>query len=189
MPHWFQHEFSHYLYNRYSELNLEPTDHDWNKPKEEYPWPQGINGQYEGDYFTEAIKNKIKHEKPLLYIRLLTRKSAQTDLSLISQFTMNDITGDYAYYDYHNSKYSDYDRRWLRGSIFLENGKYSWKNGAGNKWELIPGISNGKLKPTGDDTHHKNNDFNLLLKRNEDGGFLPELRGFEFDKLIFEKQN
>lgn len=182
LPHWFQHEFSHHLYNIYPDLNLEPFSHAW-QHKDKYTWPQGIVGQYEGDYFTDAIKNKIKQKKPLLYTKILTKKCSQTDLNIISQFTMADVIGNYTYSGGALNP-------WLEGSIFSENGKYFWKTkAAGDKgWELVPDFSNGILRPKGDVNVHKNRDLKLLLMRNANGVFMPKLLGFQLDDLTFEKR-
>ena len=64
MPQWLQHEFYHHLFSRYPQFHLEDKSHQWFDRK---TWPNDFVGQYEPDYYHEALFKRIipKGEPPL----------------------------------------------------------------------------------------------------------------------------
>lgn len=61
LPEWLQHEFFYYFFNIYEDQNLEPNGHDWFKRSF---WPNDFIGNYEEDYYKEALEKRIKTSSP-----------------------------------------------------------------------------------------------------------------------------
>lgn len=62
-PQWFQHELMHHLFGAWPDLALEPTPHSW---FDRQTWPDDFEGQYEPDYYTEAITKRLLAATPSL---------------------------------------------------------------------------------------------------------------------------
>lgn len=64
LSQWLQHEFFHYLFAAYPQLQLEVTPHQWHARKS---WPDDFVGNVEADYYEEALHKRLQlqSQKPL----------------------------------------------------------------------------------------------------------------------------
>lgn len=65
---WLLHEFYHYLIHSYSEFKLEEVDHQWWYREK---WPADFKGEFETDYFAEALHKRIQAKgNPPIHVKL-----------------------------------------------------------------------------------------------------------------------
>ncbi len=62
-PQWFQHEFMHHLFHTWPEFGLEAAGHQW---FDRATWPDDFVGQFEPDYYAEAIARRLRDATPSL---------------------------------------------------------------------------------------------------------------------------
>jgi hypothetical protein len=121
LPQWLQHEFFHYLFKTYPEYKLEGAKgHEW---FDRSTWPQDFAGQFEPDYYYEALHKRIlKSHRPLW--ESLGRHMPALDRT--------DLSGSYVRKPEENG--------WHRGLLKAEavDGRpaYRWINKAGVGWNL-----------------------------------------------------
>ena len=62
-PQWFQHEFMHHLFRTWPEFGLEAAGHQW---FDRATWPDDFEGEFEPDYYAEAIARRLRDATPSL---------------------------------------------------------------------------------------------------------------------------
>lgn len=62
LSQWLQHEFFHFLFSSYPQLQLEATPHQWHDRK---TWPADFTGNVEADYYAEALHKRLKTQTGL----------------------------------------------------------------------------------------------------------------------------
>ncbi len=62
LSQWLQHEFFHYLFASYPQLQLEATSHQWHDRK---TWPADFSGNVEADYYAEALHKRLQSQSAL----------------------------------------------------------------------------------------------------------------------------
>ena len=62
-PQWFQHEFMHHLFRTWPEFGLEATGHQW---FDRATWPDDFEGEFEPDYYAEAVARRLRDATPSL---------------------------------------------------------------------------------------------------------------------------
>jgi hypothetical protein len=68
LPQWLQHEFFHHLFARYPEFRLETErGHDW---FDRSTWPADFEGQFEADYYAEALHKRLQRADTPLHVAL-----------------------------------------------------------------------------------------------------------------------
>lgn len=68
LPQWFQHEFFHYLYQRFPEFGFENASHQWFDMR---TWvPYGFVGKYETHYFSQSYHKYLDTANPSIAQRL-----------------------------------------------------------------------------------------------------------------------
>lgn len=67
LPQWLQHEFFHHLFRNYPEFKLEAKSHQW---FDWQAWPKDFKGQYEPDYYANALHKRLMNARPPLHVTL-----------------------------------------------------------------------------------------------------------------------
>jgi hypothetical protein len=182
LPQWLQHEFFHHLFACYPQFELEAKGHQW---FDRSTWPKDFEGRFEPDYYYEALHKRIQPlGEPPLHIRL---RYAPPPKKLFSQVTIDSLIGHYRHEPVGND--------WHIGEITRdgeEGGKpvLRWTNKAGRSWQLRPDLAEGLLRTGPDNPYHESNPvsgrtFNIVLRRGDDGEYLPDLAGFRFQGGFF----
>lgn len=176
LPQWLQHEFMHHLFRIYPGFGLESRDHQWFDRKS---WPQDFEGRIEPDYYAEALTKRIRpRAEPPLYVAL---RYAPPPSRLFRSVTLDDLVGEY--------RHEPVENHWHVGTLTREtvDGKpgLRWTNKAGATWVLKPDLARGLLRtgpdcPYYDPAMPEGVAFRLMLRRDRDGNWLPELDGFGF---------
>ncbi|RME05412.1 MAG: hypothetical protein D6816_08940 [Bacteroidetes bacterium] len=172
LPQWLQHEFFHHLFSRYPELNLEPNGHDWFNRSF---WPADFKGEFESDYYQEALHKRLKKANPPLHVKL----SGHYAPALLAQLSPSDLIGSYVYENPSND--------WHYGQIYEKGGKYFWKNRTGVQWEVTPMLSEGMVKNESA-TYYPGKNFTISLKADTDGNILPAIDGLYFSGGFYKRQ-
>lgn len=179
LPQWLQHEFFHHLFRIYPEHALEKTGHDWFNRSS---WPADFQGQIEPDYYAEALTRRFQGSQPSLAHRLLY---AAPDPALFQKIEVKNLLGTYR----HEPK----DNDWHEGEIKRDaQGNITWTNLAGKTWKLSPEIAKGALT-TGSDCPYftfadpARSAFKIVLKRDGNGRYLPEVSGISFMGGFYRK--
>ena len=80
---------------------------------------------------------------------------------------------------------------WHVGDIQFNGTQLVWRNTANVQWNLFPDLANGRLA-TGPDCPYfgipAGRQFEVVLRRNALGDFLPQLDGFSFLGEIYTRQ-
>ncbi|NLI00369.1 MAG: hypothetical protein GX446_12865 [Chthonomonadales bacterium] len=175
LPQWLQHEFMHHLFRTYPQLGLEARDHQWFDRK---TWPGDFEGRIEPDYYAEALTKRLKDADPPLHVAL---RYAPPPARLFKGVKLEDLVGSYRHEPVEND--------WHIGTLKLEtvDGKpgLRWTNKAGATWTLTPDLAKGILRtgpdcPYYDATRPDGVPFRILLRRDRNGNWLPEVDGFAF---------
>jgi hypothetical protein len=175
LPQWLQHEFFHHLFRTYPEFGLEATPHQWFNLS---TWPPDFQGRYEADYFHEALYKRLQTAThPLTSALRYATADAPWHL-----FDVDELLGDY--------QRSPILNNWHVGTIQL-GPQLEWQNLAGVDWNLTDDIARGHLL-TGPDCPYYTSGwlgtkFDVVLKRDALGDFLPELEGFSFLGELYER--
>ncbi len=179
LPQWLQHEFFHHLFRTYPEFGLEATPHQWfNRAL----WPADFEGNYETDYFHEALVRRFQTASTPIHVALrYSTSDAPYDL-----LTINDVIGTYVREPVENP--------WHIGDIeFVApfNGEIRWKNTANVNWGLDPSLSSGRLL-TGPDCPYYDppvgTEFRIVFSRDENGDLTDDISGFTFNGETYHKQ-
>lgn len=167
LPQWLQHELFHHLFRTWPELGLEVTSHQWF----DYPgsWPEDFVGSpytVEPDYFAEALTKRLRGADPPLHVGLRTR--APSD-ALLASLTLDDFAGTYERRPVEND--------WHTVTVERMGSELLWKNAAGVEWSLS---RDDHELVTGPECPYGVQRVTPLLARDEDGEYLPEVRGLLF---------
>lgn len=174
LPQWLLHEFYHHLFRIYPEYALEPTSHSW---FDRATWPADFEGQFEADYYTEALRKRLRDACEPLARRLTTRRVA-ADTAALGALTLDDFLGRYERDEIQND--------WHAGAIVRDAGRYYWRNDAGVAWEVTDAIAAGHLA-TDATAPYPNEPFVAVLHRERDGGALPGVTGLQYQGGLHRK--
>jgi hypothetical protein len=135
-------------------------------------------GRYEADYFHEAVYKRFLTATPPLTSALRYATAGAP----WHMFDTQALVGDY--------RRSPVENNWHLGSIQF-GPQLEWQNQAGVDWNLQDDTANGRLL-TGPDCPYfglgwYGSKFDVVLKRNDLGDILPELRGFGFTGELYER--
>lgn len=119
-PQWFQHEFMHHVFRTWPELGLEDEAHQW---FDRATWPDDFEGQYESDYYIEAIDKRLLDVQPSLAGGL-----EAAELADMTGLAAADLVGDYQREPVQND--------WHEVAVVLEHEDLWWTNAAGASWSL-----------------------------------------------------
>lgn len=119
-PQWFQHEYMHHVFSLWPEFGLETTAHQW---FDRSSWPDDFEGQFEADYFAEALEKRLSTAIPSLEDGL-----RGTVPVFIPDIPLSDLAGSYERLPVENG-YHEVE-------ITLENGTLVWSTVNGNSWTL-----------------------------------------------------
>lgn len=132
-PQWFQHEFMHHLFRTWPQFGLEQTPHQW---FDRSTWPADFLGEFEPDYFAEAITR-----------RLLTAEPSLAEGLTLPQFL-----------DFNNTPLAVVAGRYLRLPVqngfhdvtltALDETTVEWTNAADESWQLV--LRDGQLRSAPD---------------------------------------
>ncbi len=117
MPNWLSHEFYHHLFARAPQFGLEQTSHSWFTRS---TWPADFVGQWEPDYYAEALHKRFYRTPDLIRTILMN--------PFVSRLVAADFVGSYQHKPVQNG--------WHQVSIKLEGGALWWTNAAGARWSL-----------------------------------------------------
>jgi hypothetical protein len=177
LPQWLQHEFFHHLFRIYPQFGLEKKGHDWFDRK---TWPADFEGKIEPDYYHEALHKCIQPRgDPPLHVALLCKPPPAL---LFRSLSADAVLGDYRHEPVEND--------WHIGTIRTDaGGGLLWRNKAGVSWKLTADLPHGLLK-TGPDCPYfetGGSAFQLVLKRDLEGRWLPVLAGYRFGGAFYSK--
>ncbi len=181
LPQWLLHEFNHHLFGAYPEFKLEEKSHQWFDRK---TWPADFEGRFEVDYYFEAMHKRLATAQTPLWIKL---RYAAPSPELVAKIKDQALIGEYR----HEPVENDWHEVTL--SIDTKPGPDSrpalrWTNKAGKSWQLSPDLKTGTLRVGPDCPYYKEIKVcRLLLRRDKNGDYLPELRGVEFNGGAYEK--
>jgi hypothetical protein len=167
LPQWYQHEFFHHLFNIYPEYELEVNGHDWFDLNF---WPDDFEGQFETDFYTEALHKRLQTDCVPLASKLITRVD-NLNAEQFSKLSIDELIGDYSLDNIQNN--------WHEGEILKQGNQYFWRNKANVQWEIFPNLATGRLE-TGVDCPYPDQDFFLELYRTIDGKHLPGVVALKF---------
>jgi len=125
-PQWFQHEFMHHLYGKWSNFELEKTGHMW---FDRSTWPSDFEGKWEPDYYSESIDKRLLNASPSLADGLSAYERIP---SKIGNRELNIVKGLYAENQITNGWHIVY----LYPSSQDENNILMWSNAAGVTWRF-----------------------------------------------------
>lgn len=126
-PQWFQHEFMHHIFRTWPEFGLEETGHQW---FDRSTWPEDFEGQYEPDYYIEAIDKRLLAASPSLAEGLKA-----PDWGDVDTLEPASLAGDY--------RREPVENEWHQVTITVEGDGFRWSNAAGVSWGLE--VRDGKL--------------------------------------------
>ncbi len=175
LPQWYQHEFFHHLFRIYPELELEVNGHDW---FDQNFWPDDFEGQFETDFYAEALHKRLQADCVPLATKLITRVQEQS-AELFNKLSIDELIGEYSLDNIAND--------WHEGQILKQGDKYMWRNTANVQWEVFPNIETGKLE-TGADCPYPGQDFFLELYQTVDGSKIPGVVSLIFQGDIYKKR-
>lgn len=181
LPQWLQHEFMHHIFRIYPQFRLEERGHQWFDRR---TWPSDFEGRIEPDYYAEAMTKRIRpRADPPLHVAL---RYAPAPARLCRAIKLEDLIGEYrqepVQNDWHIGALS---RETVEGQPMLR-----WTNKAGATWILKPDLAKGLLR-TGPDCPYYDpavpdrTAFRLVLRRDRDGNWLPEVEGFSFQGGLY----
>jgi hypothetical protein len=175
LPQWYQHEFFHHLFGLYPEYQLEVNGHDWFN---QGFWPADFEGQFETDFYAEALHKRLQTDCIPLATKLITRVD---DLAIeaLSKLSIDELIGAYSLNDIQND--------WHEGEILEQGGQYFWRNAAGVQWEVFPNLATGRLD-TGADCPYPGQDFFLELYQTIAGDYLPGVVALKFQGDEYRKR-
>jgi hypothetical protein len=186
LPQWLQHEFFHHLYRTYPEFRLESTSHQW---FDRTTWPPDFDGRLEADYYAESVHRRLQSAKLPMHVAL---RYASPPQALLSKITSDMVRGKYRSEPLLND--------WLQGTIEwdMAPGKsptetLRWLNSAGVSWHLTPDLKNGQLQTGVDNPYFVGHPvdgraFRIILRRDTEGEYLPEVSGFKFLNVFYAKK-
>lgn len=175
LPQWVMHEFYHHLFRIFPEYKLEINGHDW---FDRNTWPSDFVGQFEPDYYTEALHKRIQKACIPLTQRLITRQETGIQ-PYYDSLIMQDLLGEYSLDNITND--------WHIGQIIKSGNNYFWKNNANVQWSVTPKFDEGILK-TGADCPYLGQDFFIEFYKTDDGLIIPGIKGLKFSTELYRKR-
>ena len=185
MPQWLQHEFFHHVFGAYPEFGLEASGHQWFHREK---WPADFVGIIEPDYYHEAIYKRVQPKgDPPLNVKL---RYGGPDKSILHAVTLSAVVGVY--------RHEPVENPWHEGTLqvgsTLADGTVilSWRNKANVSWRLLPKMDEGYML-TGPENPYYAQDtvmsrrFVIVLKRDKEGNYLPEVDGFSFLNAFYRR--
>ena len=169
---WLQHEFAHHLFLVYPQFQLEEQSHQW---FDRETWPSDFEGQFEADYYAEAVDKRLKTASPSLNAQL---RYAKVPEGLFADIDLASLAGEYERLPVENE--------WHSGRISLEGEAMLWTNDAGVSWGLEPDLQAGLLI-TGPDCPYEGNFVLTPTRDAESGEWNTELAGFTFNGELYAK--
>jgi len=179
LPQWLQHEFFHHLLACYPQFGLEAKGHQW---FDRSSWPSDFQGRFEADYFHEALYKRLQPlGDPPLHVTL---RYTPPPKALFRHLSTDSLCGAYRHQPVAND--------WHIGSIQPDPDAHGegkpvlrWTNKAGVSWRLWPDIEGGVPRTGADNPYYESNPtggraFRIVLRRDADGRYLPEVAGFQF---------
>ncbi len=184
LPQWLAHEFFHHLFRTWPEFGLEARSHQW---FDRSTWPEDFQGRYEVDYFLEALHKRLQpRARPPLQVGL---RYAPPPPALWRRVRLTDLPGTYERRPVENP--------WHRGRIVRAGRRdgrsvLRWENEAGVAWELFPDLAHGLLRTGPENPYYESSTggirvFRIVLRRDEDGDWLPEVAGFRFGSELYRR--
>lgn len=122
LPQWLKHEFFHHLFGVWSQFDLEVESHQW---FDRTTWPNDFVGEWEPDYYAEALAKRLRGATPSL-AQGLRLSRPPVDLSTV---TAEQLVGRYTRRPVENG-YHDVN-------VVLQDGQLAWQNQAGVRWQLF----------------------------------------------------
>ncbi len=185
---WMMHEYYHYIFKLYPEFGLEKESHQWFKRN---LWPADFKGQFEPDYYTEALHKRIIPKGAPLSVKL---RIAERSSEYAEYISPDSIEGTYEIKKIENG--------WHKGKIVRLPGKnsFQWINGANVKWTLELNSKKGILETGKENPYWKNGEkaFKIFLKKDSDGDIIlkkgkngeksAEIEGFYFNNGTYYKK-
>lgn len=174
LPQWLQHEFFHHLFIKCCpEFKLEATGHQWFDRK---TWPEDFQGRYEADYYYEALHKRMQGvTDPPLHVRL---RCAPPPRALFRNIPLAALLGNYRHQpvenDWHIVTVTVDEEASAEGKPVLR-----WTNKARVSWRLWPDLEKGILR-AGDDCPYGTGEVTIVLRRDENGKYVPEVAGLEY---------
>ncbi len=123
LPQWFQHEFMHNLFRIFPEFGLEAMSHQWFQLSS---WPNDFIGQFEPDYYAEALQKRLIAAQPSLYDRIIDR----IPIIDFRNFALAKLSGKFERRPVEN----DFHEITINTN---SSGQTIWTNKAGFSWQLI----------------------------------------------------
>lgn len=185
LPQWFQHEFFHHLYRTYPELKLETVSHQWFDRK---LWPPDFEGWTEADYYAESLHKRLQSARPPLWVTLRYAPPAK---ELLAKITPQMLRGKYRAEPVAN-EWMEGVIEWNRAPGTDRKQTLRWINHAGVSWLLVPDLNDGLLSTGTDNPYYEREPvrgraFRVVLRRDGDGEYVPEVAGFQFLGSFYEK--
>ena len=143
LPQWLQHELFHHLFRTWPEHGLEASDHQW---FDRATWPADFVGEWEPDYYAEALHRRLLGSTPPPWLALRTAPVASA-----FDFTAEDLVGSYVRLPVENG-YHEVE-------VTLEAGTLWWSNEAGARWSLT---LSGRTLRTGADCPYGVSDVTVV---------------------------
>jgi len=189
LPQWVQHEFMHHLFSMYPAFGLEKASHQW---FDRQTWPDDFEGRFEPDYYAEAMHKRLRtwQAEPPLHVALRYQPPAP---ALVAQIEVEALVGSYRHEPVQND--------WHVGEITVETRDpdghptvLRWTNQAGASWRLFPdpsalGLRTGEENPYYAENPAGGRVFRTILRRDEQGDYLPEAAGFQFQGGFYALQS
>lgn len=122
LPQWLQHEYFHHLFGRYRALRLEERGHQW---FDRSTWPRDFVGEWEPDYYAEALAKRLRRATPPLHQAL----RVAPDWVDLSALTVADLTGRFVREPIQNNYHEV--------TVEVRDGQLIWRNAANVSWSLI----------------------------------------------------
>lgn len=187
LPQWLQHEFAHHLFRTYPEFKLEEKGHQWFDRK---TWPEDFQGRFEPDYFHEALHKRLRPlADPPLHVGLLY---APPPKELFSAISLESLYGTYRHRpvqnDWHVGIIGPDAAAGPGGELALR-----WTNEAGVSWRLFPDLEHGILRTGSENPYYESNPtngraFTIVLRRDANGEYLPQVAGFQFQQGFYARE-
>lgn len=174
LPQWLQHEFFHYLFKTYPEYKLEgEKGHEW---FDRSTWPQDFEGQFEPDYYHEALHKRILQSPRPLWESLGRHMPALDSV---------DLSGTYVRRPEENT----WHRGVLKAARIGDRPAYRWTNKAGIAWNLYPEAGSCILLTDKDSPYYNDfvgKEFRFAAHLDEFGQI--RVFGFYFNGEFYERE-
>lgn len=142
----------------------------------------------EPDYYAESFQKRLKSANPPLRAAL---RYASPSEELLGKLTVEMLRGKYVREPIENEWHQGVIE-WDTTSVKDPARTLRWINAAGRQWRLTPDLRHGALA-TGADNPYFNYGpasrvFGIVLRRDADGNYLPEVMGFSFNGELYSRK-